>query len=159
MAAITFSVTHEFDAPAWIVWAELTDWERHSAWIPATRVEVDDPDSHVVGATFTGYTGCGPLTLVDRMRIAEISWTDVNATGECVVEKLGPVLHGTAGFSVTRSQAGSRVDWFEQVTVPYLPAFLAPLAGKVGALGFRLAMKRLAKVIDRERATSLASVT
>lgn len=159
MASITFTVTHEFDAPPQIVWAEMIDWEGHGAWVPATRVEVDGPDSQAVGATFTGYTGYGPLTLVDRMRVSEIGWDDSAGKGECVVEKLGPVLRGTAGFTVSERGEGSRVDWFEDVTVPYLPGFLAPIVSKVSALGFSLAMKRLAKVIDRKRAASLPSVT
>ena len=149
MTAIQFTVTHHFDAPSRLVWDEMIDWQSHAQWIPATRVEVDgDGPAHSVDDTFTGYTGYGPATLVDRMRVSEIDWNDETGVGSCEVEKLGPVLHGTAGFTVTPDGDGCRVDWFEKVTVKYLPRVVAPVVSKASAAGFGFGMKRLAKVID-----------
>lgn len=152
MAAIQFTVSHSFDAPASVVWAEMIDWPNHADWIPATRMEVHSGDGQTVGAEFTGYTGCGPLTLVDHMRVTAHSWDETGPSGYCEVEKLGPVLKGRAGFDVISEDTGSRVDWFEDVTVPYLPGFLAPLVSKLSAAGFAFGMKRLAKVIEAKRA-------
>lgn len=150
MALIDFTVSHQFAAPPRAVWDEMIDWPSHAAWIPATRIELDTDDSQIVGATFTGYTGYSKLTLVDRMRISEIEWDDTTSKGSCEVEKLGPVLKGRAGFVVSQSGDGATVDWFEQVTVPYLPRLLAPIVSKLSALGFALGMKRLAKIVEKK---------
>lgn len=147
MALIDFTVSHQFEASSRVVWDEMIDWPAHAKWIPATRVEVDDDLAQHVGGTLTGYTGYGPLTLVDRMRVSAIEWDDAAQVGSCTVDKLGPVLTGTAGFTVTAAGNGARVEWFEQVTVPYLPRILAPLVSKLSAAGFAFGMRRLAKVI------------
>lgn len=151
MALITFTVVHDFDASPRVVWNEMIDWPSHGEWIPATRVTVDGGTAQEVGGTFTGYTGYGPLTLVDRMEVTAIEWDEANTSGSCEVEKLGPVLRGRAGFVVTPDAAGARVEWFEEVTVPYLPQFLAPIVNKAAALGFSLGMRRLAKVIEKKQ--------
>ncbi len=156
MTAVQFTVVHEFDEAPSAVWAEMVDWPAHGEWIPATRVEVDPGDPTAVGATFTGYTGYGPLTLVDRMRITEIEFDDDAGTGRCVVEKLGPVLHGSAGFSIEPHGAGTRLEWFEDVTVRFLPGPLAPIVNKLSALGFAQGMKQLAKVMRAKRTTVAA---
>ncbi len=147
MAPIAFTVTHDFDAQPSVVWEEMIDWPAHGEWIPATRVEIDEGDPQAVGGMFTGYSGYGPLTLVDHMRITDIDWDDAASKGRCEVAKLGPVLEGRAGFTVTPSGAGARVDWFEEVTVPYLPGFLAPVVNKLSAFGFKMGMRSLAKNI------------
>lgn len=151
MALIDFTVTHTFDAPARVVWDEMIDWPSHADWIPATRVEIDEGDPQAVGGEFTGYTGYGPLTLVDRMQVSQIEWDDTIGRGTCEVKKLGPVLDGRAGFTVASTGDGSQVEWFEQVDVKYLPGFLAPVVSKLSAAGFGLGMRKLAKVIDRKQ--------
>lgn len=150
MAPISFTVTHHFDAPARVVWDEMTDWTAHGRWIPATRVEIDEGDPRQVGGRFTGYTGYGPLTLVDRMEVTRFEWDDGAESGECEVAKLGPVLRGRAGFTVRPAQdgtGGSAVDWFEDVTVPYLPGFVAPVVDRLSAAGFSMGMKKLGKLL------------
>ncbi len=150
MADIVFTVTHDFDQPAETVWAALIDWEANGDWIPATRVEVDAGDPTAVGATFTGYTGAGPLTLVDRMEIAEIEWREADETGTCVVNKLGPVLDGQAGFTVSPKGIGSQVEWFEDVSISFLPGFLSPIINRLSAHGFGLGMKKLGKQLAKQ---------
>lgn len=150
MALIDFTVTHTFDTPARAVWDEMIDWPSHADWIPATRMEVDSDDFQVEGATFTGYTGFRKLMLVDRMRISAIDWDETTSSGTCEVEKLGPVLEGRAGFVVSPEGGGSKVEWFEQVTVPYLPSLLAPIVSKLSALGFSLGMRKLAKNLSKK---------
>lgn len=83
--------------------------------------------------------------LEDRMEIAQIDWDDQCQMGSCVVTKLGPVLHGTAGFTVSQHSDGSQVEWFEDVTVRYLLGLAAPIINKLSAFGFRQGMKKLAK--------------
>lgn len=155
MAHVRFDVRHRFDAPARTVWDELVDWEAHAAWIPMTRMDVDPGDPTAVGATFTATTGLGPLALPDRMEVVRCDWDDSTSSGDCEVRKLGPVLTGTAGFTVTPDGPGAVLDWVEDVHVPYTPQFLAPLVARLGAAGFTSGMKRLAKLLA-ERPTTAA---
>lgn len=147
MAAVRFEVRTSFDAAPRRVWDAMIDWKGHEAWIPATRVDAPEGDGTAVGAEFTAFTGYGPLTLEDRMRITHCAWDATASSGECEVEKLGPVLGGRAGFVVAPEGSGSVVTWREDVTVPYVPGFAAPVVARLGAAGFRLGMRKLAKVL------------
>ena len=147
MADVRFAVTTDFASPPRVVWDELVDWKAHEAWIPATRVEVDGDDPTAVGATFTAWTGFGRLALEDRMRVSECAWVDKTERGSCEVEKLGPVLRGRAGFTVEPSGEGARVEWIEDVTVSWLPGLLAPVAAWFGAMGFKVGMRRLNRML------------
>ncbi len=149
MASIQFDVRHQFDSPAKEVWDELVDWAGHAAWIPATRVDVHAEDGTAVGATFTAYTGFGRLALEDRMQVTRCDWADESSSGDCEVEKLGPILKGRAGFTVAPEGNGAVLHWFEDVTVPYVPQFAAPVVGRLGALGFKSGMRKLAKLLAR----------
>ena len=147
MTNVQFEVRHEFDAPARAVWDELVDWEGHEAWIPATRMDVEPGDPTAVGASFTAYTGFGRVSLEDRMCVVRCDWDEETSTGDCEVEKLGPILTGRAGFTVEPHGDGSVVNWFEDVQVPYVPGFTRALVGRIGAGGFRSGRKRLAKLL------------
>lgn len=149
MAKVDFTVSHDFPYTAKAVWAEMIDWEAHGRWIPATRVEIDAGDPQSVGGTFTGYTGYGPLTLVDRMRVSVFDWNADTSEGTCEVQKLGPVLDGRAGFTVKPNGAGATVEWFEDVDVKHLPKPFAPIVNKLSAAGFAQGMKRLQKVMAK----------
>ena len=149
MTEVRFVVKAEFDASSRVVWEELVDWKAHEAWIPATRVEVDGDDPTAIGATFTAWTGLGRLALEDRMRVTECVWTADTASGSCEVEKLGPILRGRAGFTVDPSDRGARVEWVEDVTVRWLPRLLAPIAARLGAMGFKLGMRRLNRMLSQ----------
>jgi hypothetical protein len=149
MASVQFELSRRFDAPARELWDELVDWPAHGAWIPATTIEGEPGDPTEVGYTFTAWTGIRPVALEDRMRVTRCDWDDAAQTGICDVEKLGPVLSGTAGFTVRRESGGSVLEWREDVTVPYLPGFLSPVAAFAGRLGFKTALRSLAKVLAR----------
>jgi uncharacterized protein YndB with AHSA1/START domain len=152
MAKIHFEVQHSFDAPPVRVWEELVDWSGHAAWIPMTRVSVAPGDPTAVGATFTAWSGVGRLALEDRMRVASLDWDDQAQQGACGVDKLGPVLVGTATFTVSAGRAsGTEVHWIEDVALPRLPQFLAPVLAAAGAAGFRFGMRRLARIVETQR--------
>ncbi len=155
MADVTFTVQYDFSVPARVLWDELVDWKAHEAWIPMTRVDDGEGDPTSVGHEFVAYTGVGKLALKDHMRVTECTWDDADRRGRCTVDKLGPVLTGEAGFEVEASGNGSRIDWFEDVRVPYVPQFLAPFVGRLGAIGFRQGMKQLDRVL-RERSSASA---
>lgn len=149
-ASVSFTVTHDFEEPPDRLWAAMVDWEAHGEWIPATVVEVDPGDPTAVGATFTGLTGYGKIMLVDPMVIEEISWDPETGHGRCVVNKLGPQLRGRAGFDLSPIEGGSRIEWFEDVTVRYLPRLLVPVVNRLSAVGFSLGMRKLAKLLSSE---------
>lgn len=149
MASVRFELSRRFDVPVREVWDELIDWPAHGAWIPATTIEGDSGDPTAVGYTFTAWTGFRPVALEDRMRVTRCDWDESAQTGVCDVEKLGPVLGGGAGFTVRADGAGSVLDWREDVTVPYVPGFLAPVAAFFGRTGFQLGLRSLANVLAR----------
>ena len=91
MAKIHFDVRHHFDQPTKVVWDELIDWERHADWIPATKMEVKPGDPTEAGYEFTARSGFGPLALVDTMRVLSCTWNDAGESGDCQVEKIGPI--------------------------------------------------------------------
>jgi hypothetical protein len=148
MAKIHFDVRHRFDQATKLVWDELVDWERHADWIPATKMDVEPGDPTEVGREFTARSGFGPVALVDRMRVVSCDWDEAASSGDCVVEKIGPILYGRAGFTVVPDGSGSVVDWVEDIEVRRVPQFLAPIAAKLGALGFKQGMKGLAKQLS-----------
>lgn len=120
-------------------WGRLIDWGAHGEWIPATYVEVDDKDPD----SFVAYSGYKPLVLEDRMRVVSLEFDGQTGTG--VVEKLGPVLLGSATFTVTPGATPDTctVTWSEDVTVPHLPKLLAAPVGWVAKHMFNLSLKRL----------------
>ncbi|MGI9644325.1 MAG: SRPBCC family protein [Ilumatobacteraceae bacterium] len=147
MATVTFRVRYGFEAAPRAVWDELVDWEGHGEWIPMTRIDVPPGEPTEIGASFTAFTGGGRVALEDRMQVVECGWDENTTTGRCEIDKLGPVLTGRAGFSVSPTDGGAEVDWFEDVVVPYVPQVLAPAVGWVGAAGCRQGMRRLAKLV------------
>lgn len=147
MGRVHFEVARQIDAPARTVWDELVDWPSHGVWIPATTIESEPGDPTAVGYTFTGWTGIRSLALEDRMRVTRCEWNDESGTGVCTVEKIGPILGGGAGFTVAGRGDGTSLVWHEDVTVPYLPQFLAPLAAAVGRVGFTLALRSFARYL------------
>jgi hypothetical protein len=149
MGRVYFELERRFDAPVRRVWDELVDWPGHGAWIPATTIDGEPGDPTAVGYTFTGWTGIRPLALEDRMRVTRCNWDDETQHGVCDVDKLGPILGGSAGFTVSPDGAGAVLTWREDVTVPYLPQFLAPIAAFAGRMGFMLALRGLDKVLQR----------
>ena len=58
------------------------------------------------------------------------------------------MLVGRAGFTVEPAGEGCEVVWIEDVTVRRVPSFLAPIAKAIGAGGFKLGMRKLAKQLD-----------
>ena len=149
MARVRFELERRLDGDPRRVWDELVDWPGHGAWIPMTTVDAADGDPTEVGYTFTAWTGIRPLALEDRMRVTGCEWDDTSRRGTCEVAKLGPVLGGHAGFTVRPDGAGTLLTWREDVTVPWLPSVLAPIAARMGTFGFGLALRSLDRLLSR----------
>ena len=122
-------------------WRRLVDWRGHGRWVPLTRVDVNATDP----TYFVAWTGVGPLQLEDRMHSLEQRFAD--GEGFCRVAKLGPVLVGEATFTVTPGiEPGTTlVQWHEDVSVPRLPGFLAPVVGWFSGKAFELSLARMVK--------------
>jgi len=115
-------------------YAALCDWDDHSRWVPLTRVTTHSPEE------FTAYTGIGPLSLPDRMRVVRRDDASLSVT----IEKIGPVLRGTAGFTVRPFDGASCVvRWHETVRVPLVPRLLSGAFSVATRLLFRAALRRL----------------
>ena len=152
---VVFDADVTLDMPIDRVWAELVDWGGHGRWIPMTRVEVDPQDPN----RFIAWSGIGRLALEDRMHATELSFD--GSRGTCHVDKLGPVLVGfaeltvtdTTGSGATGGGAGTaprtRVQWHEDVMVPYVPKFLTPVVAKVSGLLFSVSLKRIRRTQPR----------
>ena len=138
MAKVAFRVRLSLRVPADALWRELVDWQGHGRWIPSTDVVVESGDGGI-GTEFTATSALGPFSLPDRMRVVELD----NGAMRAEVLKLGPVLTGTACFSLKASDRGSSLLWEEEVEAKALPAALAPVAGWLGALLFTAAIMRL----------------
>lgn len=138
MAVVSFSVSVPMDQSAPRVWAALVDWEAHGDWIPATRSRIQEGNGGL-GTVFEAVSGYGPLALVDRMRVIVFDETALRAE----VEKIGPLLGGTAGFVVQPRDGGCTVHWDEDVTVPGLPRILSSVAAFIGARAFTWSLRRM----------------
>lgn len=140
MSVVAFAVEMSVDIPHGTLWTALVDWESHGDWIPATRSQILSGDGGL-GTVFVATSGFGKLALVDRMRVIAFD----AASGAAEVEKIGPVLRGTAGFTITDRPGGCVLRWHERVIVPLLPGFLAPLAAVIGRALFRMSLQRLVR--------------
>ena len=157
MAQVQLSLDHDFAAAPQVVWDALVDWKGHEQWIPATRVELHGPgDPTAVGAEFTAWSGIGRrLALEDRMRVDLFEFDPSTSSGTCRVTKLGPLLGGWAEFIVAPAAGGTVVTWIEDVTIPYLPQFLAPVGKVIGVFGFKFGLSRLAHMLRDVRAVAV----
>ena len=138
MGRISFTVDAPLDASASAAWAELVDWHGHGAWIPATTVRILEGDGGV-GTRFVARSGLGPVGFDDHMTVTELDPVALRA----VVAKTGPLLLGTAGFTVVGTNTGCVVRWFEDVTVAKVPQALVPLVQPIAEASFRGAFARL----------------
>lgn len=143
-----FVITLDLPHPIEHVWERLVDWESHSAWIPATTVELTN-DADGLGASFVGKTRVGPWVLNDPMTVTEFE-PPKNGIARCTVTKTGDVLRGTAGFTLTANgNTASRLEWFEDVTPrsARLERLLRPIIPLVGRVAFTSALKSFAKTL------------
>ena len=150
MAKISFDVRHSFDQSAKVVWDELVDWER------SCRLDPGDEDGGRARRPDRGRTRVHRPERVrpggagrHDARSCRATGTNRTTPGTVEVEKIGPVLFGKAGFTVTPDGTGSVVDWVEDIEMRRLPQFLAPIAAWLGAMGFKQGMKGLSKQLSK----------
>jgi uncharacterized protein YndB with AHSA1/START domain len=114
----------DVDAPVERTWAAVTDWDRQSEWMLATRVRGTVNDGRGVGGRIRATTGVGPVGIVDSMEITR--WEPPHGA---YVRHLGRIVRGTAAFEVRERPGGSTFVWTEDLDLPF---------GALGRVGFRL---------------------
>ncbi len=119
-------------------WRRLTDWPRHAAVVPLTRVTVRTPPPTRVGTVFVARSGMGPLAFDDPMEVVTWQPPAEGRPGRCRLVKLGTFVTGWAEIEVHPASrerpgapgpagapdhpaAGSRVVWREDLSVRWLP--------------------------------------
>ena len=149
-----FAVTVPVAAPVPEVWAAITDWPSHSAWIPLTRVSLLSARPDGIGAEFVGRSGVGPLAFDDPMVVTDWSPPDpAGGGGYCRVRKTGSLLSGSASFRVEAAPGGSSLWWEEDVGIRPVGVtrFADPLVSVVGRLLFRQALRGFARTVTAAR--------
>ncbi len=146
-------ITLTVAAPVADVWASLVDWESHTRWVPLTVVTITRGPNYPttgLGTQFTGRTGLGPVGFHDPMEVT--AWqppTSTDHVGRCEITKLGRLVTGTAGFTLTPTHDGrTSLHWFEDVDIA--PARLTrPFTSIIEALG-RAGFTRALRSFSRE---------
>ena len=119
MNRVELPVPVEVDAPADLVWAYVTDWERQGEWMLGTRVRVSGGDGRGVGTTLRAITGVGPLGVVDTMEVTEFVPPADGVPGRASVRHTGRVIRGDGRFEVTAlGLHRSRFTFTELLDVP-----------------------------------------
>lgn len=161
-----FTIVLRSPRPARAVFAQLVDWDAHSAAVPLTRLEHDGEPR--VGQRLVARTALrAGLGRLDRPGTASLGFDDPmevrvlrpppgdgpgDAGGRVEVVKLGRVIAGwvhwtvTPGVPVGRSASdadGSVVEWTQELTVPWLPRWVDPVVGRVGRVAYRAGLRRM----------------
>lgn len=119
---VTFLVERTAALPPAEAWRRLTEWPRHGAVVPLTRVTVVTPPPTAVGTVFVARTGVGPLAFADPMEVTVWRPPGGDGPGLCRLEKRGRVVRGWAELEVRPGPGGVvRVLWREEIGVRFLP--------------------------------------
>ncbi len=121
----------------------LVDWDAHSAAIPLTRLRHEGEPR--VGQRFSARTGIGPLGFDDPMVVEVLRVPAGDSPGAVEVAKLGRVITGRVGWTVTPTAGGADVEWRQQLTVGWLPRWLDPVVGRVGRAAYQVGLRRILK--------------
>lgn len=127
---VNFRLERTAPLPVEEAWRRLTEWPRHAAVVPLTRVTVVTSPPTRQGTVFVARSGLGPLSFDDRMEVTVWRPPTDDEPGLCRLEKRGRVVTGWAEIEVRPGPGGrSRVIWQEELRVRFLPGlFDRPLA-------------------------------
>ncbi|MFI2103106.1 SRPBCC family protein [Isoptericola sp. NPDC019693] len=147
-----------------VAFAWVADLRTHPRWMVATRL--DGPAGHGPelgdrctmasgpGARRDPASALGRLVVLDRMVVEQLERpsTAASRVGRTRLRKLGPVLHGEAGFDVVPVDVGRcRVVWWEEAWLagPLPRAVTALPVGLALRVFMHLSLGRLARALDR----------
>ncbi|MFE2044047.1 SRPBCC family protein [Streptomyces sp. NPDC059477] len=144
---ITFQLERTAPLPMDEAWRRLTDWPRHGAAVPLTRVSVLTAPPTREGTVLVARSGLGPLRFDDRMEITRWQPPDADTPGRCRLDKRGRVVRGWAEIEVHPGPGGrTRVLWREQLGVRFLPDLFDPLLERTARTVFGRAVNRLLRM-------------
>ncbi|RKS72459.1 polyketide cyclase/dehydrase/lipid transport protein [Motilibacter peucedani] len=144
MAQVSVSV--DVAASAQQVWDTLVDWESQGDWMLLTKVRATAQDGQGVGGGIEGFTGVGPVGVLDTMVIR--TW---DPPRRCVVRHTGRVVRGAGAFEVEAlDEHRSRFTWAEYLELPLgaLGRLGWPLARPFMVLGMRQSLRRFARSVE-----------
>ncbi|MFV0132949.1 SRPBCC family protein [Streptomyces sp. HMX87] len=134
---VTFSLERTAPLPLEETWRRLTEWHRHGATVPLTRVSVTTPPPTGRGTVIVARTGLGPLAFDDPMEVTVWQPPQEDGPGLCRLEKRGRVIRGWAEFEVHPGPGGrTRVRWREEVDVRALPSLFDGVVRRSGRYAF-----------------------
>ena len=143
-----FTIVMNSRQPARAVFAQLSDWDAHSAAIPLTRLEHAGVPR--VGQRFVARTGTAAVGFDDPMEVRVLHPPAGDAPGEAggrvEVVKQGRVIAGWVRWTVTAAPTGCVVEWSQELTLPWLPRWADPLVGRAGRAAYRAGLRRLLDV-------------
>ncbi|NGO06307.1 SRPBCC family protein [Streptomyces sp. HC44] len=124
-----FQIQRRTLLPAPEAWQRVTDWRRHGAYVPLTRITVTPAEPVRPGTVVLARTGIGPLAFNDPMEIVRWEPPTDDTPGFCRLEKRGSVVLGWAEIEVRTRGGGSQTTWREEARLRGLPRlFDAPTA-------------------------------
>jgi carbon monoxide dehydrogenase subunit G len=129
-----FAIERTTPLPPAEAWRRLTDWERHAAAVPLTRITVPTPPPNGTGTLIVARTGVGRLGFDDPMRVT--AWRPER---HCRLEKTGRTVTGWAEIDVSpdpHGGPGAVVRWREDLRVRGVPGFLDGVTAQVGGRVF-----------------------
>ncbi|HSV38575.1 MAG TPA: SRPBCC family protein [Nocardioidaceae bacterium] len=143
-------VEHSLDvaAPAAALWAYVTDWEKHSEWVPLSRVETVGGSGRGVGGKLRAWSGIGPVGFWDPLTVTE--WAEhEDGGGRCALVHTGRVVKGDAVITVTALSADrSTLHWLEDFELGTLGRLLWRVGGGLVHYALGRALQRLAAIVE-----------
>ncbi|MEU2595976.1 SRPBCC family protein [Streptomyces hirsutus] len=140
----TFHLQRTAPLPLDEAWRRLTEWPRHGAAVPLTRVTVTTPPPTGEGTVFVARSGLGPVAFDDPMEVTVWQPPGDGSPGLCRLEKRGRLVRGWAEIEVRPGPGGrTRVLWREDLRVRFLPGFCDPALRAVSRTVFGRAVNTL----------------
>lgn len=143
--AFEVTATVIVQAPADVVFAGLTAWERQGEWIPFTTVRVVAGDGGE-GSEIEAVTAVGPAVLRDQMRVIRL-----DPPYQVQVVHHGRILRGPGALRCTPLRGDrTQVVWHEWFHLP--GGWAGRLAGQVlwpgSKVGLTQALRRFARQVE-----------
>ena len=140
-----FEASVSVDASPERVWDWLRDWERSSQWMIGTTVEVLSDSGEGVGARTRAVTRLAGVKLLDVMTVTR--W-DPPSLIEVRHERWP--LQGTAWFGIAPERGGARIEWVEEIAVPFglLGRIVARVMRGPVRWGLRKSLRNLKRLVE-----------
>lgn len=137
------------NAPVTAVFAAMTDWPAHGAWMRGTSLRVTRGDGRSVGSELAARAGIGPVAVVDTVEITR--W---EAPWRIELQRHGPLAQGTLTGEVVELPGGrARLVWTERLSLPVRPVsrWGWPVLRPVVSWGLSRSLATLGRMVETGR--------